>query len=145
MFVVACKKCRRDVPTGVGEFPFELIVVECPLCGEKRRYLPTEVFLGRVDRLVNIRKRAGGNLMFDPDAHMPRINRRMVCLGACLIAEIRLAPERQVNVRVVPPDRRSRSLWIWRTRYSIVCFAKCLNRRRRFIEGCGSFTYEVRA
>jgi hypothetical protein len=40
--------------------------------------------------------------MFDPDEHMPRINRGMVYLGACLIAGIRLARERQVNVRVVP-------------------------------------------
>ena len=42
-FVVACKKCRRDVPTGAAEFPFQSIVVECPLCGEggvicRRRY-----------------------------------------------------------------------------------------------------------
>lgn len=41
-------------------------------------------------------------MMFDPDAHLPRINRGMVYLGACLIAGIRLARERQVNVRVVP-------------------------------------------
>jgi len=40
--------------------------------------------------------------MFDPDAHLPRINRGMIYLGACLIAGIRLAQERQVNVRVVP-------------------------------------------
>ena len=40
--------------------------------------------------------------MFDPDAHMPRINRGMIYLGACLIAGIRLAREKQVNVRVVP-------------------------------------------
>lgn len=40
--------------------------------------------------------------MFDPDAHMPRINRGMVYLGACLIAGIRLARETQVNLRVVP-------------------------------------------
>jgi len=40
--------------------------------------------------------------MFDPDVHLPRINRGMVYLGACLIAGIRLARERQVNVRVVP-------------------------------------------
>jgi hypothetical protein len=40
--------------------------------------------------------------MFDPDAHMPRINRGMIYLGACLIAGIRLARERQVNIRVVP-------------------------------------------
>jgi hypothetical protein len=43
--------------------------------------------------------------MFDPDAHMPRINRGMVYLGACLIAGIRLARERQVNVRVVPTGK----------------------------------------
>ncbi len=43
--------------------------------------------------------------MFDPDAHMPRINRGMVYIGACLIAGIRLARERQVNVRVVPTGK----------------------------------------
>ena len=31
----------------------------------------------------------------------PRINRGMIYLGACLIAGIRLARERQVNVRVI--------------------------------------------
>ena len=40
--------------------------------------------------------------MFDPDAHLPRINRGMIYLGACLIVGIRLARERQVNTRVVP-------------------------------------------
>jgi hypothetical protein len=40
--------------------------------------------------------------MFDPDAGMPRINRSLVYLGACIIAGLRLARERQVNVRVVP-------------------------------------------
>ena len=40
--------------------------------------------------------------MFDPHQDMPRINRGMVYLGACLIAGIRLAREKQVNVRVVP-------------------------------------------
>jgi len=40
--------------------------------------------------------------VFDPDAHMPRVNRGMVYLGACLIAGIRLARERQVSIRVVP-------------------------------------------
>jgi hypothetical protein len=29
--------------------------------------------------------------MFDPDAHMPRINQGMVYIGECLIAGIRLA------------------------------------------------------
>jgi len=40
--------------------------------------------------------------MFDPDSHLPRINRGMVYLGACLIAGIRLAREKQVNHRVLP-------------------------------------------
>jgi hypothetical protein len=40
--------------------------------------------------------------VFDPDAHIPRINRGMIYLGACLIAGIRLARESQVHVRVVP-------------------------------------------
>ncbi len=40
--------------------------------------------------------------MFDPDAGMPRLNRSLVYLGACVIAGLRLAREKQVNVRVVP-------------------------------------------
>ena len=40
--------------------------------------------------------------MYDPDANMPRINRGMVYLGACMIAGIRLAREKQVSVRVIP-------------------------------------------
>jgi hypothetical protein len=41
-------------------------------------------------------------MMFDPDAHLPRINRGLIYLGACLIAGIRLARERQINIRVIP-------------------------------------------
>jgi hypothetical protein len=52
VFVVTCKRCRREVPSGVREFPFQSIVVSCPLCDELRRYLPSEVFLGRVHPLV---------------------------------------------------------------------------------------------
>jgi hypothetical protein len=40
--------------------------------------------------------------MFDPDAHLPRINKGMIYLGACLIAGIRLARETHVNHRVIP-------------------------------------------
>ena len=59
-FVVTCKPCRRDVPSGVKEFPFQSITVECPLCGELRRYLPSEVFLGKADQLVAQQQRTGG-------------------------------------------------------------------------------------
>jgi hypothetical protein len=40
--------------------------------------------------------------MFDPDSHLPRPNRNLIYFGACIIAGLRLARERQVNVRVVP-------------------------------------------
>jgi hypothetical protein len=60
-FVVACKRCHRDIPTGVCEFPFQSITVDCSLCGEKRRYLPSEVFLGRPDHLVAHPTRTGVN------------------------------------------------------------------------------------
>jgi RNase P subunit RPR2 len=59
-FVVTCKRCRRDVPSGVREVPFQSITVECPLCGELRRYLPSEVFLDKPDPLVRHQKRDGG-------------------------------------------------------------------------------------
>jgi hypothetical protein len=39
--------------------------------------------------------------MFDPDASLPRLNKGLIYLGACLVAGIRLARERQVNVRVI--------------------------------------------
>ena len=40
--------------------------------------------------------------MFDPDAAIPRPNRSLIYFGTCIIAGLRLARERQVNVRVVP-------------------------------------------
>ena len=40
--------------------------------------------------------------MFDPTANVPRPNRSLIYFGACLIAGIRLAREKQVNVRVIP-------------------------------------------
>lgn len=33
---------------------------------------------------------------------MPRMNRTLVYLGACIIAGLRLAREKQVNIRVIP-------------------------------------------
>ena len=41
-------------------------------------------------------------LVFDPNAHIPRPNRALIYFGACMIAGIRLAREKQVNVRVIP-------------------------------------------
>ena len=57
-FVVTCKRCRRDVPSGVEEFPFQSIMVTCPLCGEQHKYLPSEVFMGQQNHLVTKHVRA---------------------------------------------------------------------------------------
>ena len=40
--------------------------------------------------------------MFDPDAHIPSPNRALIYLGACMIAGVTLAREKQDNVRVIP-------------------------------------------
>ncbi len=48
--------------------------------------------------------------MFDPYANMPRINRGMVYLGACLIAGIRLARKKQMNHRVIPSQAIDESI-----------------------------------
>jgi hypothetical protein len=54
--VVCCKKCGHDVLTGTDSFPASSIHVVCSLCGEKRKYLPSEVIHGRPHFVV--RKRA---------------------------------------------------------------------------------------
>jgi hypothetical protein len=43
--------------------------------------------------------------MFDPDAGLPRPQRSLIYFGACIIAGLRLARERQVNVRVIPTSQ----------------------------------------
>jgi hypothetical protein len=55
--VVCCKKCGHDVLSGTDGFPASSIFVVCSMCGEKRRYLPSEVIHGR-PHLVVRRKRA---------------------------------------------------------------------------------------
>ncbi|HLY39840.1 MAG TPA: hypothetical protein VKR52_01455 [Terracidiphilus sp.] len=58
IFVVTCKRCRRDIPARVSVFPLQSLIVDCPLCGEKRRYVPSEVFLGKPDHLIVHQARA---------------------------------------------------------------------------------------
>jgi len=56
-FVMRCKLCNRNVPAGVGKFPFNSnTIVACLLRGEIRRYRPSEVFLGWVDGLTEKQK-----------------------------------------------------------------------------------------
>jgi Zn finger protein HypA/HybF involved in hydrogenase expression len=53
--VVQCKGCGENIPAPVETMPSQPIAARCPLCHEHRRYLPSEVFLGRLSHLM-IRK-----------------------------------------------------------------------------------------
>jgi len=47
-FAIRCKRCGENIPAPVATMPDTWVVSECPLCGTKRRYLPTEIFRGRL-------------------------------------------------------------------------------------------------
>lgn len=49
VFVVSCKRCARAIPAGVEAWAKDNLVVACPLCGELRRYRPSEIYLGLLD------------------------------------------------------------------------------------------------
>jgi hypothetical protein len=55
LVVVRCKGCHENIPAPVEGMPAQPIAARCPLCHEHRRYLPSEVFLGRLSHLM-IRK-----------------------------------------------------------------------------------------
>ena len=55
LVVVECKGCHENIPAPVEGMPAQPIAARCPLCHEHRRYLPSEVFLGRLSHLM-IRK-----------------------------------------------------------------------------------------
>jgi hypothetical protein len=55
--VVHCKGCGENIPAPVETMPSQPVAARCPLCHEHRRYLPSEVFLGRLSHLM-IRKPA---------------------------------------------------------------------------------------
>jgi hypothetical protein len=50
--VLCCKGCRENIPAPVESMPAQPIAAQCPLCGEYRRYLPSEVFLGRLSHAM---------------------------------------------------------------------------------------------
>jgi len=47
-FTIRCKKCGENIPAPVGTMPDSWIAAQCPLCGEKRNYLPSEIFQGNL-------------------------------------------------------------------------------------------------
>jgi hypothetical protein len=46
--VIRCRGCGENIPAPVEGIPAQPIAATCPLCGQQRRYLPSQVFEGRL-------------------------------------------------------------------------------------------------
>jgi hypothetical protein len=55
-YTVRCKGCGENIPAPVMTMPDTWIVAECPLCCQRRSYLPPEIFRGRLSHLLLTRK-----------------------------------------------------------------------------------------
>jgi hypothetical protein len=47
-FTIRCKRCVENIPAPVQTMPDTWVVVMCPLCRERRRYLPADIFRGNL-------------------------------------------------------------------------------------------------
>ena len=47
-FTVKCKGCGENIPVRVQTMPNTWVSEHCPICGSYRRYLPNEIFQGRL-------------------------------------------------------------------------------------------------
>ena len=47
-FVVVCKGCHENIAASIQNLPDDWIIEACPFCGERRHYLPQEIFRGRL-------------------------------------------------------------------------------------------------
>jgi hypothetical protein len=47
-FVVRCKGCQENIAARVLTMPDDWVIEVCPFCAERRRYLPQEIFRGRL-------------------------------------------------------------------------------------------------
>jgi hypothetical protein len=50
-YAIWCKGCGEAIPAPVETMPDTWIVALCPLCCERRRYLPTDIFRGKLSHL----------------------------------------------------------------------------------------------
>jgi hypothetical protein len=47
-FAIRCKRCGECIPAPVETMPASWIIAQCPLCNEKLRYLPHDIFRGKL-------------------------------------------------------------------------------------------------
>ncbi|UWZ82592.1 hypothetical protein [Occallatibacter riparius] len=57
-FTVRCKGCGENIPAPVETLPDTWIIADCPLCREKRRYVPSEIFRGVLSARLDARAMA---------------------------------------------------------------------------------------
>ena len=55
-YTVRCKGCGENIPAPVMTMPDTWIIADCPLCHQRRAYLPPEIFQGRLSHLLLSRK-----------------------------------------------------------------------------------------
>ncbi|MDT7815235.1 MAG: hypothetical protein QOJ42_5151 [Acidobacteriaceae bacterium] len=79
--VVCCKKCGHDVLAGTDNFPATSIFVVCSLCGEKRKYLPSEVIHGRPHFAVRRRRPQADERRRPVAAHLGPFQREPLAAG----------------------------------------------------------------
>ena len=55
-YTVRCKGCSENIPAPVETMPDTWIIAKCPLCGDRRAYLPPDIFRGRLSQRLLTRK-----------------------------------------------------------------------------------------
>ncbi|AXC10166.1 hypothetical protein ACPOL_0805 [Acidisarcina polymorpha] len=59
-FVITCKRCSENLAARIQTMPDDWIIETCPFCLETRRYLPQEIFRGRIShKYAALRVRRG--------------------------------------------------------------------------------------
>jgi hypothetical protein len=106
-FAICCKGCGQNVPAPVGTMPDTWIVAKCLLCGEKRRYLPSEIFKGQAvaPAWTETCKVSGVSLMGELKRGEAWEEQRRVqdryastlVIAAAIIAAVRLAREQDIS------------------------------------------------
>jgi len=54
-YTISCKGCGENIPAPVQTMPDTWIVADCPLCGVKRRYMPTDIFRGKLSHKLIVK------------------------------------------------------------------------------------------
>ena len=110
-FTIRCKKCGENIPAPVGTMPDSWIAAQCPLCGEKRNYLPSEIFQGNLSYKLGPKPvRLSGALMGEMKRAIAREReawaeqmqeqtrmKSTLVIAAAIIAAVRLARDPDIS------------------------------------------------